>query len=222
VTSRDRGGLLVLAACAIACHKPPPVDPANEAFHAAVVRFAETSKITQDLTYRDPRFDPILEALDRIPADSEPKPQALALAERIRGARALANSLEPGSDRLRAEAEASPTFEPQLRPPPNSTLKPVAPVEPQAPAPTQGTSPIATASARSPAKPLPSWYGDYFGSAEASQDAGPAPADATAAPDREVPPAPKRAAKAVDSVAPPPVFGLPGPAGSALQGRPGE
>jgi hypothetical protein len=220
-----RGVLVAAALGALACRKPTPVDPAEAAYHAAVARFAEVSQLTQDLTYRDPRFDPVLDALDAIPAESEPKPHAMALADRIRGARALANSQERRSQLLQAQAEAPPAFEAQLRLPSGSTPNRIVPAvaQPQAAiAPGFGEPVGGVPAAKGAVKKLPSWYAGYFGTAEKSQDAGGAEANSAAATEPDSPPAKKPApAAAPEPVGPPPVFGVPGPAGSALQGKPG-
>ncbi len=218
--------LLLIALSASACRKPAPLDPAEAAFHEAVTRFAEVSKLTGDLTYRDGRFDPILEALDRIPAESEAKPRALALAERIRGARALASSQERSSELLQAQAEAPPAFEPQPRLPsspapgqPARKEAQPAPAEPGYDEPLSGGA-VAKASGRR----LPPWYAGYFATGDRIDDAGATGADA---PDVAVPsPTPKPASKPSGKdeapVGPPAVFGVPGPAGGALLGKPGS
>ncbi len=225
---RGLAGVFVLViAGAAACRKPIPVDPAEEAFHKAVTQFAEVSKLTQDLTYRDVRFDSVLEALDQIPANADPKPRATALAERIRGARALADAQDRSSAFAQAQAEAPPPFDPQPRMPPpalRSASKPIAQPEPNAPQPGRNEPPSGAPTSKSPVgRRLPSWYASYFGTGDQAQDGGAAKADAEPlpAPDSPTPPPRKRAPPATDPAAPPPVFGVPGPAGSALQGRPG-
>lgn len=228
-------GLALLALSAAACRKPAPIDPAEAAFHQAITRFAETSALTKDLTYRDPRFDPILDALDHIPAESEPKASALALAERIRGARALASSQERSSELLQAQAEAPPAFEPQLRLPSSPAPKQKAQAEAQAtpsdPGYEPGSEPVSGGPIGKPSvKRLPSWYAGYFGGsagtgAGATEDGGATEAAATVVSGRPSPPASqparKEAGKSSESAGPPPVFGVPGPAGSALLGKPG-
>jgi hypothetical protein len=217
-------GLLLIALGVSACRKPAPVDPAEAAFHEVVTRFAEVSKLTKDLSYRDARFDPILGALDQIRAESEAKPRALALAERIRAARALASSQERSSELLQAQAEAPPAFEPQARLPPPAATKRTTAIDAPPASSEQGYAepvsggPVATA----PGHRLPSWYAGYFGTDDKIQDAGASEPDATAVNAPPSKPARKESGKGARSVAPPPVFGLPGPAGSALLGRPGN
>ena len=216
-------GLALIALSAAACRKPSPIDPAEEAFHRAVTRFAETSTLTKDLTYRDPRFDRVLEALDQIPADTEPKARALALAERIRGARALASSQERSSELLQAQAEAPPAFEPQLRLPSSPAPKPTAQAEAQpTPADLGYAEPVSGGPiAKAPVKRLPSWYAGYFGTGEQTEDAGATDIEASDAGAPLAQPTRKESGKNLESAGPPPVFGVPGPAGGALQGRPG-
>jgi hypothetical protein len=213
---------MLVALSVLACRKPVPIDPAEEAFHRAVTQFAEVSKLTQDLTYRDPRFDPILDALDQIPVGTDAKPRAVALAERIRGARTLANSQERTSELLQAQAEAPPAFQPQARflsaPPPKPSAMPEARAGQGAPGPVESGGGVAIA--RTPGK-LPAWYANYFGGADKVEDGGAPQADATAVTAPDAPPPPRRTPN-TESTAPPPVFGLPGPAGGALQGRPGS
>src|SRR5581483_1020387 len=198
----SRGGRLGFALLALAtgCRRPASAtDPAEAAYHAAVLQFAETSKATQDLSYRDPRFDSILEALDRIQSSAESKPKAMALADRIRSARAAASALDRASALIQAQADEVPPVQPQtitLPPVPKATAAPPAEMPVAAP----GGDTIDLAGGAPPAgglpaggkrHALPAWYAGYFG--------GPPPGDGGVAEDsadaEAPPPDPAESAK---------------------------
>jgi len=227
-------GLTALAV--VACRRPlPPEDPGARPYHDAVVLFAKLSDDTQDLSYRDPRFDDVIALCGEVPGASELRSKADALAGRIRQARADADRLDQESARLKAQAEATPDFLPEPRAvwPVGIATPPGASNAPSAAGSTAdlgsfgGSAPGAVPRPFDPSKPrpLPDWYRQkgYFGlsangaSANGTDAPTAAPADAPAA--ASAPAASPRAKaqpKPPAPVGPPPVFGLPGPAGRVL------
>jgi hypothetical protein len=189
-----------------------------------VAQFAALSAETKDLTYRDARFDQVLEALDQVPSGSEASDRARALAQRIRVARMAAEQEDKTREQEIQQATAPPTFIPGARagPPESVPLKTQAP----SPAATRVQSAAlapASAVAQPAASPqLPDWY-RQAGYAPAE----PAPADQAAPPEQQEvdqaqspgkPDASVRPGSAADSGSDAGwrVYGLPGPAGKAL------
>ena len=220
--------LAVLGLAAAACRKPPPPDPAEAAYRHAVELFAKASADTHDLTYRDSRFDAVLDALAEVPSGDELRPKAEALAQQILVARRQAAAADQASDEQVARALSDPSFVARPRDAPFPAAAPGAgATSGAAGAPAwRGTS--WTGSTPSGGQQLPDWYrqAGYLGlrprAAPAAAAVAPAPGPRIAvppviAPSRPPPPG------SVQPAAPPPapaVFGLPGPAGRALMGRP--
>jgi hypothetical protein len=213
-----------MALLVTACHRAPVEDPAEQVYRGAVQLFAQASAASHDLTYRDPRFDPVLTALAQIPEGSEFRSEADALATRIRTARERANAADAESQKAIDRALAQPTFESQgkVETTQGSVVTPkmarpsaaVPPPEPMGPNLALPSAAAARAQRRSLAA------GAQEGDDETAQEPPepstqdePAPAPRTAT--RTPPPPPS----------PPPtppgqVFGLPGPAGRAMGTRP--
>jgi hypothetical protein len=239
VRGRSLLAVAALAASALGCSRAPlPEDPGQRPYHDAVVLFAKLSDDTQDLTYRDPRFDDVIDLCGQVPPTSELRPKADALAGRIRQARTEAEAHAREAAQLRAQAEASPDFQPEPRVALPATAQPTVPPGSANSAganaaPGAGSVGSYEASSQAGARrydaahpaPLPEWYrkkGYFGGSPEAaavpaadSVGAPAAPADVAPAPPTPAPPVRTQAAP-VQPVGPPPVFGLPGPAGHAL------
>ncbi len=241
---RSSLGLLLLALCA--CDKPPIVDPAEVAYRHAMDLFAKACTDTHDLTYRDPRFDAVLEALALVPQGDELRAKADALVQQIKTARAEADRADAESNSQISQALEPPTFSPQERDAP-------FPVMGKAGAPAAGAgaarqvssnfgyagsaSPPSAAARRAADSKLPEWYrrAGYLGygkrpaapgatgpTGQAAPPTGPPPPAAEAANTASGPApnanlAPSSATPVVPQ-GPPPVFGLPGPAGRAIMG----
>jgi hypothetical protein len=216
--------LSCLCGSGIACHKPVE-DPSEAAYGQAVARFAQLSAQTQDLTYRDPRFDEVLADLARIPADSEAGMRAAALVQHIRQGRTVATQADQKTAQALQQAIAAPGFVPERRAwaaplaaPPNPTV--------DRPPVLQGAPLTASAGLPQPGAPapLPDWYRQrgfltdqpVAPSLPPPPPPGEEPVDVVAgAPDAS-------ASTSTPSPAPsndggrPHIFGLPGPAGRAL------
>ena len=107
---------LALLASVGACRRPRPLeDPGEASYHQAVLLFAKLSGETQDLSYRDPRFDQVLTLLGGVALESELRPKADALGVRIRSARAEAEARDRASEESRLRAEAGPGFQAETR-----------------------------------------------------------------------------------------------------------
>jgi hypothetical protein len=224
-----------------ACDKPLPPDPAEAAYHQAIELFAKASADTGDLTYRNPRFDEVLAALAEVPHGDELRAKADALAQQILTARAEANRADGESADAVAQALAAPEFSPQARdvpfPLPGGVGKPGAKAAGSQTASDNvgygggGYSPSAS---RKSSASLPDWYrqAGYLGlgkhpraaapTGQAAAATGPPPpadpaANTPAGPAQSSNTAPSTATPAVPQ-GPPPIFGLPGPAGRAVMG----
>jgi hypothetical protein len=191
--------------------------------------FAQASGASQDLSYRDPRFDAVLSALAEVPMGSEFRSQAEALANRIRQARARANASDAESKEAIDRALAQPAFESQGKmtgtfPSAQPPRPPGAPVPASPPTsfsgPRADSSQNAAAAARALQRSLPAEdqeppeeeVGSNAASAsEESDEPGKPPPPATAAPAKPPSPPP---------TPPGQIFGLPGPAGKAMGTRP--
>jgi hypothetical protein len=222
-----------LALALVACTRRTE-DPAEAAYGKAVAQFAALSAETKDLTYRDPRFDQVLEALDAVPSGSEAADRARALGQRIRLARTAADQDDNRRQQELQEATAAPVFVP-------GPAEPVAPVMPkrpiveQAPTPRAGGSvalAVAPTAAQTGITPsLPDWYQQAgYGTPPPAQAPAPgeAPADDSAPSDQpDVGQSPsggnpdastKHHASSSDDAGWR-IYGLPGPAGKALGGH---
>lgn len=224
MTARSLLASAALCACALVggCNKPTQ-DPAEAAYGRAVAQFAALSAETKDLTYRDARFDQVLEALDQVPTGSEASDRARSLAQRMRLARAAADQADRRSQQELKEATASPVFVPGAR------AAAPEPVPLTAEAKSAAGTQVRTAALSAPGVPaaqgpsaLPEWY-------RQSGYAPPAPAEQQAAPSTEQQDVDQaQAAGKPDASARPPapagstsdagwrVYGLPGPAGKAM------
>ena len=223
--------LLASLTLTAACRRPPPPeDPAQAAYRSAAQLFAAASAASGDLSYRDPRFDEVLVALALVPPGSDPAPKALALAARIREARARANAADEASAREVEAALAPPGFNPLPRDAKftRPSVRSRAGEPPSSNAISASWSPAFVAS-KSGAGKLPDWYrqAGYLGLGQ-RPTAPEAPAAVAAPTDPDGGAAAKdssttrrRASPAPTSTpAPPAVYGLPGPAGKALRGLP--
>ncbi|MHB8418610.1 MAG: hypothetical protein ACYDCL_11070 [Myxococcales bacterium] len=216
------------AAALAACRKAPPADPAEAAYRRAVDLFAKASAETHDLSYRDPQFDAVLEALAEVPAGDELRPKADALAGQIREARHEAELLDREGDERVAAALSEPNFVPLPQDAPMPAAKAAGPSGAERPAAAGGGVWWPT-----PERPgqigkdgLPAYYrmAGYFGYGK--QKASPA-SEAPAKPETGATPPPAAAAPTVRSASPPPeapqgppsIYGLPGPANRALIGH---
>jgi len=222
--------LALAIALATACHRPPPEDPAEQLYRGAVQLFAQASAASHDLTYRDPRFDAVLAELAKVPEGSEFRPEADALAKRIRTAREEAAAADEESRKAIDRALAQPAFESQgkfeatqgstvtPRAAPPRTAPPPPTMPPPDPGPSQSNAARAlqrslAAGAQEPAD-APAAFAP--GADDSAPDETAAP---SAAPHRRAPPPPP-------TPPPPPptppgqIFGLPGPAGRAMGTRP--
>jgi hypothetical protein len=221
--SRIRAGGVLVLLLWTSCRRTTPEDPAERAYRAAVQLFAQSSAASQDLTYRDARFDAVLVALEAVPAGSELRAQADGLAKRIRSARSEADAAEAKSREEVERALAQPPFGPRNATPTASGARalghgitPPSPGANEAPP----TAPLheATAAQKARRRSLPA------GDQEISEGAAPAQeADAEAATQPEEsaqPRAPGRKTMPASKPADGTVFGLPGPAGRAMSGRP--
>jgi hypothetical protein len=218
--------LALTVALLAGCRHPPPEDPAEKIYRGAVQLFAQASAASQDLTYRDPRFDAVLAALAKVPEGSEFRPDADALAERIRTAREKATAADAESQKAIERALARPEFESQgkvvatqgsaVTPRPASKAAPSAPgVAPSAEA-VQSSEAAARAIQRSlsageqePPDVAPETQAVDNASPSEPESAPPARASASRPPPPPPPPTP-----------PGQIFGLPGPAGRAMGTRP--
>jgi hypothetical protein len=234
-----------LALTVVACRKPVVEDPAEVAYHHAIELFAKASAESHDLSYRDPRFDAVLTALGEVPQGTSFRAKADQLVQQIVLARAEADRIDHDSNNAISQALAPVQFNPLERSVPlPSHGKPAAGPQPS----TAPTAPEATGYAGTAAVPrapgerkLPDWYrqAGYLGLGKRPgtvPGAAPTPTGVAAAPAAETPevaaapPATESpAAPASPSAAPnpsspptgpPQVFGLPGPAGRAVMGRP--
>lgn len=241
--SWSRLGLLFLVLGA--CEKPPVVDPAEVAYRHAMDLFAKASADTQDLTYRNPRFDEVLAALALVPQGDELRTKADRLAEQIRQARAEADRADGESNSKLDEALAAPSFNPQPRDAPfpmptkPGAAKGVAPAQPMPVSPGYSGTPYPSGGQHPPpSSKVPSFYKQYLSannrpgtappgvagpSGEESAALGPpkpganvTTTDTAAAPPAEA--APVGTPTLGPPPGPPPVFGLPGPAGRAIMG----
>jgi hypothetical protein len=222
-----------VALALVACTKHTE-DPAEAAYGKAVAQFAALSAETKDLTYRDPRFDQVLEALDAVPSGSEASDRARALGQRIRLARAAADQDDKRSQQELQEATAAPVFVPE----PSEAVAPVMPKRP-------GTEPepmphaagsvalaVAPTAAQTGITPsLPDWY-QQAGYGTPPPAPAPAPGEDSAPSDQpsdqtDVAQSPsggnpdgstKHHASSSDDAGWR-IYGLPGPAGKALGGH---
>ncbi len=218
---RAAATLLALGLSSVACRKPPPPDPAEVAYRRAVEMFARFAAQTHDLTYRDPRFDNVLAALALVPAGDPLRAKADALAREILAARRQATDEDAKSAGVVAKALAPAPFVPAPHDAP-------FPTPPAAPAGATGAgapqwSGGGWEGASSEATPLPDWYrkAGYLGLGRRP----PSPASSVPPPVVAASPPAAPAPAQRPSAAPPPrpqpaIYGLPGPAGRALGGRP--
>ncbi|HUB07297.1 MAG TPA: hypothetical protein VMB50_09855 [Myxococcales bacterium] len=226
-------GFLV-ALVLVGCRKPPPEDPAEAAYRHAVELFAKASAETHDLTYRDPRFDAVLEALAQVPAGDELRPKADALALQIRQGRDEGEQLDAEGNKNVAAALAEPDFVPLPKdapmPVPGSATRSNDSQPAESPAPDWPWTSAGAKSNGRPAgyNPLPDYYkrAGYLGYGQhaASADGTPPPPPPVQQ-EEPAPPAPKAPvvvpaqAPPPETQGPPPVYGLPGPASHALLGH---
>jgi hypothetical protein len=218
--------LTATALCALAfgsaCTKPA-TDLSEAAYGRAVGQFAMLSGETKDLTYRDARFDQVLEALDQVPAGSA-SDRARALAQRIRLARMTAEQADQKSQQEIREATAPPLFVPGNRAAMSAPIPPKAPALAGARQPTTLAVNATLPAAAGAAAQATDWYHQAgYGQPAAAAPAAPPPEPEAEMAQSQVSGKPDASARPSSSGEAPNdggwrIYGLPGPAGKAMGG----